>query len=281
VVRYANSYTCPCTVISKCWATFIAGTVYFKSTDGHHGQWRFSTIRLNLHVLEACCEHGGCIIVDATKRGKSFPVRCVRCPGLNHFMLLQPGDTCGCAACFQHATCMCTSRCGRPHVPIASLQDALAKTIPIWAAVINRAVAFHSAVAPRTPAHGAEAHTARSVQQSSDGNRCETQKAANPQRAHACTWDTSLHLPPWLPPSEVASIEVQVDRWARELISVCGGTVPDVALRLAKPVRPLWISQVGVLSCPIQGWDSVVIVLWRVMSLSHLHRDPMVHCRTV
>lgn len=26
------------------------GTCYFKSTDGHNGNWSFSTIRLNLHV---------------------------------------------------------------------------------------------------------------------------------------------------------------------------------------------------------------------------------------
>lgn len=28
-----------------------AGSAYFKSTDGHTGQWKFSTRRLNLHLL--------------------------------------------------------------------------------------------------------------------------------------------------------------------------------------------------------------------------------------
>lgn len=51
------------------------GTCYFKSTDGHFGEWSFSEARLNLNVAEACAEHGGCIIVDATRRGKRFPVR--------------------------------------------------------------------------------------------------------------------------------------------------------------------------------------------------------------
>jgi Rit1 N-terminal domain len=50
------------------------GFVYFKSTDGHYGKWSFSTTRLNLSVIKVCCEHGGCVIVDATRRGKSFPV---------------------------------------------------------------------------------------------------------------------------------------------------------------------------------------------------------------
>jgi hypothetical protein len=51
-----------------------AGTCYFKSTDGHFGNWTFSTTRLNWHVAALSAEHGGCIIVDATRKGKRFPV---------------------------------------------------------------------------------------------------------------------------------------------------------------------------------------------------------------
>jgi hypothetical protein len=54
------------------------GTCYFKSTDGHFSQWSFSTTRLNLQVAEACAKHGGCIIIDATRRGKRFPVRYIQ-----------------------------------------------------------------------------------------------------------------------------------------------------------------------------------------------------------
>lgn len=49
-------------------------TCYFKSTDGHNGNWAFSTTRLNLHVAEAAADQHGCVIVDATRRGKTFPV---------------------------------------------------------------------------------------------------------------------------------------------------------------------------------------------------------------
>ncbi|KAI9662051.1 MAG: hypothetical protein M1831_002966 [Alyxoria varia] len=66
-----------------------AGSSYFKSTDGHEGQWAFSCRRLNLGVLRVVGEHGGGIVVDSTRRGKHLP-------------------------------------------------DALAKTIPIWCAVLNR-----------------------------------------------------------------------------------------------------------------------------------------------
>ncbi|KIH88407.1 tRNA A64-2'-O-ribosylphosphate transferase [Sporothrix brasiliensis 5110] len=55
-----------------------AGSAYFKSTDGHTGQWKFSTRRLNLHILPLLCRDspekgGGCILVDSTRRGKRMP----------------------------------------------------------------------------------------------------------------------------------------------------------------------------------------------------------------
>eukprot|EP00158_Paraphelidium_tribonemae_P003365 Partr_v1_DN26071_c0_g1_i1_m479 putative tRNA A64-2'-O-ribosylphosphate transferase len=66
-------------------------SVYFKSTDGHYGQWDFNLRRMNIHLLEVISLHGGCVIVDVTKKGKRYP-------------------------------------------------DSLSKTIPIWCAVINRAL---------------------------------------------------------------------------------------------------------------------------------------------
>ncbi len=50
-----------------------AGSAYFKSTDGHFGQWDFSLRRLNLQVLEIVASYGGAVIVDSTRRGKSMP----------------------------------------------------------------------------------------------------------------------------------------------------------------------------------------------------------------
>lgn len=65
--------------------------VYFKSTDGHAGEWGFSLRRLNLGLLAVVARHGGAVVVDSTRRGKRFP-------------------------------------------------DALAKTLPIWVAVLNAAL---------------------------------------------------------------------------------------------------------------------------------------------
>ncbi|KXJ93005.1 initiator tRNA phosphoribosyl transferase-domain-containing protein [Microdochium bolleyi] len=49
------------------------GSAYFKSTDGHHGIWAFSTRRLNLHLLRLVGVNDGVIIVDSTRRGKRMP----------------------------------------------------------------------------------------------------------------------------------------------------------------------------------------------------------------
>ncbi|KAH0609870.1 uncharacterized protein H6S33_012416 [Morchella sextelata] len=51
------------------------GGVYFKSTDGHVGEWMFSLRRLNLGLVEVLEGAGGrgAIIVDSTRRGKRFP----------------------------------------------------------------------------------------------------------------------------------------------------------------------------------------------------------------
>lgn len=50
------------------------GTCYFKSTDGHQNNCNFSVTRLNWHVAELAAQKGGVIIVDATRKGKRFPV---------------------------------------------------------------------------------------------------------------------------------------------------------------------------------------------------------------
>ena len=107
------------------------GTCYFKSTDGHTGQWSFSTVRLNIHVAEAATAAGGCIIVDATRRGKCFP-------------------------------------------------DSMSKTIPQWAAVMNRAV--------------------------------------GQLRGAAAKRSEEVHLPPWVPQTEQQQIDQRLEQWTDELL---------------------------------------------------------------
>ncbi|GBE80773.1 Uncharacterized protein SCP_0304920 [Sparassis crispa] len=46
---------------------------YFKSTDGHYGNWSFNLRRPNLHLLQVALSEGGLIIVDSTRSGKRIP----------------------------------------------------------------------------------------------------------------------------------------------------------------------------------------------------------------
>jgi tRNA A64-2'-O-ribosylphosphate transferase len=134
---------------------------YFKSTDGHNGHWQFSTTRLNWHIALLAAQSGGCMLVDATRRGKTFP-------------------------------------------------DALTKTVPLWCAVINRAVASHR------------------------------QRAQAPPPADG--WDLELHLPPWASRNEAAGIAARLPSWVADLEGV-GADIGGLSRVLSKPLRPLWLSQ--------------------------------------
>ena len=78
VSKVAAKYGLPLIANERCGSWYVApeqkaGSAYFKSTDGHTGQWSFSLRRLNLHVLDIIRRHNGCIIVDSTRRGKTMP----------------------------------------------------------------------------------------------------------------------------------------------------------------------------------------------------------------
>jgi len=96
VQQVSRSYGLPLVANERCGSWYIhpadkVGSAYFKSTDGHHGQWDFSLRRLNLQLLPILNQYGGAVVVDSTRRGKSLP-------------------------------------------------DAFSKTVPIWVAVIHRAL---------------------------------------------------------------------------------------------------------------------------------------------
>lgn len=64
VEHVAEYYDLPLVANERCGSWYIkpdrkACSVYFKSTDGHSGEWKFSTRRLNLQVLSVAREYGG------------------------------------------------------------------------------------------------------------------------------------------------------------------------------------------------------------------------------
>lgn len=78
VTSVSKSYSLPLVANERCGSWYItpavkAESVYFKSTDGHTNEWKFSVRRLNLQLLDLVGEEGGCVIVDSTRRGKSMP----------------------------------------------------------------------------------------------------------------------------------------------------------------------------------------------------------------
>ncbi|EPQ55288.1 initiator tRNA phosphoribosyl transferase [Gloeophyllum trabeum ATCC 11539] len=126
---------------------------YFKSTDGHFGNWSFNLRRPNLHLLPLAVEHNGMILVDSTRAGKRMP-------------------------------------------------DALSKTVPIWCAVLNRAVRLR-------------------------------QGLLDPD-----SWDTRLYTPPGtVSAQEAQQIEEHLDAWARSLAD-SSYALPH----LPHPLRPLWLT---------------------------------------
>ncbi|KAK4997423.1 tRNA A64-2'-O-ribosylphosphate transferase [Elasticomyces elasticus] len=78
VISVKDAYNLPLVANERCGSWYVppeskAGSAYFKSTDGHAGEWSFSLRRLNLQMLDIIEQHQGCVIVDSTRRGKSMP----------------------------------------------------------------------------------------------------------------------------------------------------------------------------------------------------------------
>lgn len=64
VASVAASLARPLVANERCGSWYVEparkrGSAYFKSTDGHTGQWGFSCRRLNLHLLDIIEENDG------------------------------------------------------------------------------------------------------------------------------------------------------------------------------------------------------------------------------
>lgn len=82
----------------------MVGSVYFKSTDGHTGQWKMSLRRLNFHLLPILAKNGTVVLVDSTRKGKLMPDALLKtapiwCSVLNYIMY--EGDHEGIAETFR------------------------------------------------------------------------------------------------------------------------------------------------------------------------------------
>jgi len=61
----ADAYRRPLVTNERCGSWYVrpqnkTESAYFKSTDGHTGVWKFSSRRLNVHLLEIIGKNDGC-----------------------------------------------------------------------------------------------------------------------------------------------------------------------------------------------------------------------------
>ncbi|RZC68550.1 hypothetical protein C5167_032232 [Papaver somniferum] len=126
--------------------------------------------------------------------------------------------------------------------------DSMAKTIPIWTCVLNRAIRNNL-----------------KNDRSTDDSESNSSVGANVDRKNmVLDWDCSLHLPPWVSKTEKASIEDRLEEWTKEL-EASGVDIVSLASALDKPLRPLWVSQKTVIwlnEVPdVDSWDFTPIIL--------------------
>ena len=104
--------------------------------------------------------------------------------------------------------------------------DAMSKTVPIWAAVMNRAVARLRGFGGATVAAAAgQAATAAGQGAALVGDGNAAAGAAAAAAGSICSppedpWDCDVHLPPWVSEVEANSIRQRLEGWADRLLEV-------------------------------------------------------------
>lgn len=136
---------------------------YFKSTDGHAHHWKFSTARLNTNVLLKIMQQAE---ATAASSSSSAAASSPRCTG---------------------ALIVDSTRKGK------RFPDSFSRTIPIWCAVWNRALAE-----VRRREQGASSGDAQNA--ASSAVATPTAIAATPAASSpvVAEWDTALHMPLWV-----------------------------------------------------------------------------------
>lgn len=90
----------------------------------------------------------------------------------------------------------------------------MSKTIPIWAAVMNRAVLRLRQQAAQQVQHGDE----QAAQQAQQAAGVTPQQTSGPGTG----WDCDVHLPPWVSEVEANNIRQRLEGWVDDLLGVSG-----------------------------------------------------------
>ncbi|KAK1418570.1 hypothetical protein QVD17_27715 [Tagetes erecta] len=140
--------------------------------------------------------------------------------------------------------------------------DSMSKTIPIWTCVLNRAILNHrnkmkGVSKPMDGVHSSALMFDTTIQESPN-------------------WDTSLHLPLWVPDTEKTRIDSKLNEWVN-ILETSGVDIVSISSLLKKPLRPLWISQKTVIwlnEVPdYNSWDFTPIILISASASSDIYRQ--------
>ncbi|GLJ30544.1 hypothetical protein SUGI_0604740 [Cryptomeria japonica] len=200
-------------------------TCYFKSTDGHTGNWSFNPIRLNIHVATIAAEKGGCIIVDATRKGKRFP---------DSMSKTIPIWICVLNRAIQDFRRANLTKCSE---------------------------ALQSTCSEMSNVQDCQHQRMNYADGNAEPNLYQHRKAFVNKLDD---WDCSLHLPLWVSDSEKANIESRIEGWTK-ILEATGTDLMFLAKSLRRPLRPLWISQKTVIwlnEVPdLDSWDFTPVIL--------------------
>ncbi|KAI3724837.1 hypothetical protein L1987_64604 [Smallanthus sonchifolius] len=135
--------------------------------------------------------------------------------------------------------------------------DSMSKTIPIWTCVLNRAILNY-----RDKMNG--------INKPMEGVN------SSAQISDTTKWDTSLHLPLWVPETEKIRIDSKINEWVK-ILETSGVDIASISSLLKKPLRPLWISQKTVIwlnEVPdYSSWDFTPIILISASASSDIYRQ--------
>ncbi|GJP63814.1 hypothetical protein CLOP_g20856 [Closterium sp. NIES-67] len=190
----------------------VAATCYFKSTDGHTGNWDFSVTRMNLHVANIAARSGGAMIVDATRRGKVFPDSLSKTIPIWACVVNRAGGE------------------GRAHGEGRAQGDALDRSKgpeqKKHAAVgvtsqPQEATAREGCHIPLEQSPWENAPWENSPGENAPGENAPAENAPGENvPGENAPWDDALHLPRWVSSTEQASIEQRIDAWVERLLLV-------------------------------------------------------------
>ncbi|KAF9108648.1 hypothetical protein BGX29_009303 [Mortierella sp. GBA35] len=250
--------------------------VYFKSTDGHTGIWDFNLRRYNPHLITTIMKHGGCIIVDSTRKGKRVPDALSKtipiwCATINNAVRKcalqnQKNEEKGGGAVAAGG-----QNSGKEQNESASIghqqkqQDDSSHSA-------TAAVAMKTTKASSTSKSGSKELSERGDAKDELGS--EEAALLIPALNGDC-WDTRYHsLPSLVSRSEHVQIAEKIEGFAEKLMRFTDMT--PLTTKLLKPIRPIWLTpQSFLLKDDLPDYSQVAFLPVICLSASRVVQDGM------